>query len=69
MSKYRIKEIEYFWGKKVYEAQKRLFGFLWWYNFLKGYVSEIGIFNTQKDAEEAIEYAMWKSKTRIVKTH
>lgn len=69
MNKYRIKEIECFGGKKVYEVQKRLFGFLWWYNFL---IDEDGVdasFVTQKDAEETIERDMWKNKTKIVKTY
>ena len=69
MKKYRIKEIECFDGRKEYEAQKRLFGFLWWYNFLLNEDDNDMTFVTQKDAEEAIECDMWKSKTRIVKTY
>lgn len=69
MDKYRIKEIECYGGDKVYEVQKRLFGFLWWYNFLNGDTWESGIFSSQKMAEEAIKCDMWKNKTRIVKTY
>lgn len=69
MNKYRIKEIECYGGEKVYEVQKRLFGFLWWYNFLNDDFWGTGIFDTQKEAEEAIECNMWINKTRIVKTY
>jgi hypothetical protein len=69
MEKYRIKEIECYGGRKVYEVQKRLFGYLWWYNFLNSDAWETGIFSTQKEAEVAIECDMWKPKTRIVKTY
>ena len=64
MTKYRIIEIERFKADKIYTSQKRLFGFLWWYNFLNNRV-----FFTQKEAEEAIEFDMWKDKKRIVKTY
>lgn len=67
MKKYRIIEIECFGGGKKYKAQKRLFGFLWWYNFADVY--ETGIYNTQKEAEDAIEYDMWKNKIKIIKTY
>jgi hypothetical protein len=69
MKKYRIIEIECFGGGKKYEAQKRLFGLLWWYNFLIDEDGDDAFFFTQKDAEEAIEYDMWKNKKRIVKTY
>lgn len=71
MIKYRIKEIECYGGRKVYEVQKRLFGFLWWYNFQINDTDswESGIYDTQKEAENAIERHMFKQKTRIVKTY
>lgn len=69
MTKYRIKEVECFGGRKVYEVQKRLLGYLWWYNFRSDDFWSTGIFDTQKEAEEAIECDMWKNKIRIVKTY
>lgn len=69
MTKYRIIEIECCGGRKKYKAQKRLFGFLWWYNFLNDGFYETGIFDTQEEAEEEIEFDMWKDKRKIVKTY
>lgn len=69
MNRYRIKEIKCFSGRKVYEVQKRLLGFLWWYNFIDDACWETGIFDTLEEAENAIERNMYIDKVRIVKTY
>ena len=68
MDRYRIKEIECYGGRKVYEVQKHFLGFLWWYNFLND-CWETGIFDTLEEAERAIERNMFIRRTRIVKTY
>lgn len=60
MKKYRILEVEFYEGKKLYKAQKRVLGFLW---------ITLATFSTQKSCEEVIEYEMCKPKKRIVKTY
>lgn len=67
--KYRILEIECFGGRKVYEVQKRLLGCLWWYNFRNDDFWSTGIFDTQKEAEEAIECDMYIKKKTVVKMY
>ena len=53
MKKYRIKEYIYQCGS-FYEVQKRLFGFLWWYNFEIFDNYRDGFYCDYRDAEHAI---------------
>lgn len=69
MKKYRILKHECFGGRKVYEAQKRFLGFLWWCNFNNIDAWETGIYNTLDEAERAIEQDMYVRKTTVVKTY
>ena len=45
MSKYRIIKRTYANGRYDYEVQKRLLGFLWWYNWLNIDADTTGFFN------------------------
>lgn len=55
MSKYRIIKRVYKNGILDYEVQKRLFGFLWWYNWLNIDATTTGFFDKFDDAYEAIK--------------
>ena len=69
MDKYRIIEITCYGGRKVYEVQKRRFGFLWWFNWLNTDAYETGIFDELADAEAAVGYDMYVKEKRVVKTY
>ena len=55
MSKYRIIKRVYQNGILDYEVQKRLFGFLWWYNWLNIDATTTGFFNKFDETYEAIK--------------
>ena len=54
MNKYKIIKRTYPNGRYDYEVKKRLFGFLWWYNWLNIDAETTGFFNKFDDAYEAI---------------
>lgn len=68
MKKYRIIEYTCYGGRKVYEVQKRLFGFLWWFNWL-GDEYDSDMFDQLSDAEEAVKRDMYIEEKRVVKTY
>lgn len=55
MSKYKIIKRTYPSGRYDYEVKKRLFGFLWWYNWLNIDASTTGFFDKFDDAYDAIK--------------
>lgn len=67
MQKYRIIKKEYFGGNVYYEVQKRLFGFLWWYNFENIDEYSTGIYKTYKEAEDAINRHKYTYKKTIIR--
>ena len=54
MSKYKIIKRTYANGSYDYEVKKRLFGFLWWYNWLNIDATTTGFFKKFDEAYEAI---------------
>ncbi len=55
--KYRVKRVREFYRKgsnTVFITQKRLFGFLWFYNFLNIDGSITGVFDTKEKAVDVI---------------
>lgn len=54
MSKYKIIKRTYPNGRYDYEVKKRLFGFLWWYNWLNIDATTTGFFEKFDDAYESI---------------
>lgn len=54
MSRYKIIKWTYSNGSYDYEVKKRLFGFLWWYNWLNIDATTTGFFDKFDDAYDAI---------------
>ncbi len=55
--KYRVKRVRSIYkegSKTFYITQKRLFGFLWFYNFLNIDGSITGVFDTKEEAVDVI---------------
>lgn len=66
MKKYRIVKYTNFSGKITYLSQKRLFGFLWWYDWLEdGYWCD-GYCDTIEEAMENIKRDKYKTIKEIV---
>ena len=70
MKEYRIVCRENFGGvigRKKYEVQKRLFGFLYWYNFVDQPFGGTGLYDTIEEAEKVIEFDKVKRKSHVCK--
>lgn len=65
MEKYRIVKVEYHSGVR-YEAQKRLFGFLWWYNFNDEPMAYQWDFETIEEARKSIEIDKHKVRRSVI---
>ena len=64
MSDYRIKKVTHYRGS-FYVLQKRLFGFLWWYNpdNIDGAIT--GIYDTREEAMEAYRSKIYRRRVEV----